>query len=93
MNFNDQVKAAIDTLIESQTKHLNRQMALEAMMEALLDRVDPPALPGIAEEYEGALIRLAEGLPPDMQRPELWTQWSTFLEAMRQHKLPPPKKS
>ena len=79
MNFEEQVKKAINDLHNTQVTHINRLLATEAMLEALLDRVDPAALPGIAEEYDAALIRLAEGLPPGMQRPELWRQWSTYL--------------
>jgi hypothetical protein len=79
MNFEQEVRQAIAELNSTQLTHLNRQLATEAMLEALLDRIDPKALPGIAEEYDAALIRLAEGLPPDMQRPEVWKQWSNLL--------------
>ena len=79
MNFEQEARQAITDLANTQLTHINRQLATEAMLEALLDRVDPGALAGIAEEYDAALIRLAEGLPPDMQRPALWKQWSTFL--------------
>lgn len=79
MNFERETRQAITDLNNTQLTHINRQLATEAMLEALLDRVDPEALAGIAEEYDAALIRLAEGLPPGMQRPELWKQWSTYL--------------
>ena len=81
MNFERETRQAITDLNNTQLTHINRQLATEAMLEALLDRVDPEALAGIAEEYDAALIRLAEGLPPDMQRPDLWKQWSTYLAA------------
>lgn len=86
MNFEKQVKKAIDELTNTQVTQMNRQLAAEAMLEALLERVDFQALAGIAEEYDAALIRLAEGLPPDMQRPELWKQWSAYLEDLQRHK-------
>jgi hypothetical protein len=92
MNFEQQARQAITELTSAQTKHLNRLLALEAMMEALLDRVDPRAVAGIAEEYEAALDRLAADLPPGLQRPELWQQWTTLLADMqqsRQQKAPP----
>ena len=79
MTFEKQVMQAIAEINNTQLTHLNRQLATEAMLEALLDRVDPQALPAIAEEYDAALLRLAEGLPPDMQRPDVWQQWSTLL--------------
>lgn len=85
MNFEEQVKQAIGELNNTQVTHLNRLLATEAMLEALLDRVDPAALPGIAEEYDAALIRLAEGLPPGMQRPEIWRQWSTYLSGRQRY--------
>lgn len=85
MNFEKQVKKAIDELTNTQVTQMNRQLATEAMLEALLERVDFQALAGIAEEYDAALIRLAEGLPPDMQRPELWKQWSAYLEDLQRH--------
>ena len=86
MTFEKQVMQAIAEINNTQLTHLNRQLATEAMLEALLDRVDPQALPAIAEEYDAALLRLAEGLPPDMQRPELWKQWSAYLEDLQRHK-------
>lgn len=85
MNFEKQVMQAIAELSNTQLTHMNRQLANEAMLEALLERVDPKALPSIAEEYDAALIRLAEGLPPDMQRPEIWQQWSTYLSDRQRH--------
>lgn len=85
MTFEKQVMQAIAEINNTQLTHLNRQLATEAMLEALLDRVDPQALPAIAEEYDAALLRLAEGLPPDMQRPDVWQQWSTLLSNRQRH--------
>lgn len=85
MNFEEWAKETIDDLRNTQLTHINRLMATEAMLEALLDRVDPAALPGIAEEYDAALIRLAEGLPPGMQRPEIWKQWSDYLSGRQRY--------
>lgn len=85
MSFEQEVMQAITDLRNTQLTHLNRQLATEAMLEALLDRVEPKALAAIAEEYDAALIRLAEGLPPDMQRPDLWKQWSTLLSNRQQY--------
>lgn len=85
MTFEKQVTQAIAELNNTQLTHLNRQLATEAMLEALLDRVDPQALPAIAEEYDAALLRLAEGLPPDMQRPEIWKQWSDYLSGRQRY--------
>ena len=71
-------------------QHLNRQLAFEAMMEAMLARVLPEALPGLLVEYESACDRLAALLPPEHQAPELWKQWTVEIERlMRKHQTPP----
>ena len=48
-------------------------------MESLISRIDPLALQGLAEEYDAAVDRLAAALPPEIQIPELWMQWSTLI--------------
>lgn len=86
MNTQDQIIQAIKDLESSQKKQLNRILACEALLEALLSRIDPLALPGLGEEYDAALDRLAAALPPSIQLPELWQQWSTLI-ADRQQSL------
>ena len=71
-------------------RNLNRQLAFEAMMDAMLARVQPEALPGLREEYEQACDRLAAGLRPAMQEPALWTQWSDAITERMQSLAPIP---
>lgn len=87
-DFERETRRAITDLFAAHKVHLNSQLALEALMESLLDRVDPAALPGIAEEYQAALDRLASKLEPEQQLPEIWNQWTTALEALQLRKPP-----
>ena len=89
-SFEEQTIKAIKDLQALQKQHLNRQLAFEAMMEAMLARVQPEALPGLLVEYESACDRLAALLPPEHQAPELWKQWTVEIERlMRKHQTPP----
>ena len=89
-SFEEQTIKSIKDLYQLQKQHLNRQLAFEAMMEAMLARVLPEALPGLREEYEQACDRLAALLPPEHQAPELWKQWTVEIERlMRKHQTPP----
>lgn len=83
MNTQDQIIKAIKELESSQKKQMNRVLACEALLEAMVSRIDPQALAGLAEEYDGALDRLAAALPPSIQLPELWEQWSTLIADRR----------
>lgn len=83
-NPEDPVHRAINELSSSQKKQMNRILACEALLEALLSRIDPLALPGLAEEYDAAVDRLAAALPPSIQLPELWHQWSTLIADRQQ---------
>jgi hypothetical protein len=83
MNQQDQMIRAIKELESSQKKQLNRILACEAVLEALLSRIDPLALAGLGEEYDAALDRLAAELPPSIQLPELWHQWSKLIADRR----------
>ena len=89
-SFEEQTIKAIKDLQALQKQHLNRQMAFEAMMEAMLARVLPEAPPGLLVEYESACDRLATLLPPEHQMPEIWRLWTVEIErVMRKHQTPP----
>ena len=89
-SFEEQTIKSIKDLYQLQKQHLNRQLAFEAMMEAMLARVQPEALPGLLVEYESACDRLAALLPPEHQAPELWKQWTVEIERlMHKHQTPP----
>jgi hypothetical protein len=77
------IKKLLADLQESHAVHLNRQLALEAMFDAILTRVDPKVLPVISEAYEAARDRLAAKLHPLIQRPEHWDQWTQRLEELQ----------
>lgn len=85
MTFEDEVRQAITELHSIQTKHLNLQLADEALLDAMLDLVPPAALDRLAEKYEDAKMRLAMALPPEHQLPELWEKWTAAIEDRRQH--------
>ena len=89
-SFKEQTIKSIKGLYQLQKQHLNRQLAFEAMMEAMLARVLPEALPGLLVEYESACDRLAALLPPEHQMPEIWRLWTVEIErVMRKHQTPP----
>lgn len=75
---------AIKALESSQKKQMNRILACEALLEALVSRIDPQALADLGEEYDAAMDRLAAVLPPSIQLPELWEQWSKLIADRRQ---------
>lgn len=72
----DPVARAIRDLGSSDIKQLNRIAACEALLYSLLARIEPKALVGLAEEYDQALVRMAEQIPPGLQRPELWSNFA-----------------
>ncbi|MFM2450572.1 MAG: hypothetical protein RIS44_3022 [Pseudomonadota bacterium] len=77
-------RAAISQLESSQKKALNRQLACEALLYSLLEVVPKEVLPLLEEEYESALVRLAEQLPPTLQIPELWEEFSKAIADQKQ---------
>jgi hypothetical protein len=79
---NDELKRLFQEVQGCQIEQLNRMMALEAMFDAILTRVDPKVLPVVAEAYETAKDRLAASIPPPLQRPDAWNQWSERIEAL-----------
>ncbi len=92
VNPQDQIIQAIKDLESSQKKQLNRLLACEALLHSFLERTDRQALPGLAEGYDMALIRLAEQLPPQIQLPHLWQGFALAIEDLRKAagQLPPP---
>ncbi|CAN5533747.1 hypothetical protein BH10PSE16_BH10PSE16_40790 [soil metagenome] len=85
-NFEKRATGIMRDLIATNRSSLNRQLAIEAMMDALLARVPREVLPGLLEEYEAGCDRLAARLPPAMQEPALWEHWSDAISA-RQERL------
>ena len=88
--FKAEVTKAITDLQNINKQHLNRQLAFEGLMTALLHRVQPEALAGLQEEYEQACDHVAAQLAPQWQMPALWHQWSSKIEQLAlKHRTPP----
>lgn len=79
MNTQDQIITAVKALESSQKQQLNRLLACEALLVAIVRRLAPQALAGVLEEYDAALDRAAAQLDPALQLPEVWAQMSDGL--------------
>lgn len=78
-DFEKTTTKAINALHYLQKEHLNRQLAIEALLTAMLARVQPEALQGLLEEYDAACDRLASQLPVRFQQPRHWQRWSDAI--------------
>jgi hypothetical protein len=81
--FQAQTLKAITDLQNTFGQTLSRQLALGAMVKALLGRVPLAALPSVLEEFEAEVDHQASKLHPKFQRPEFWQEWSDAIEARR----------
>lgn len=79
MNQQAQIIQAIRDLESSQKQQLNRLLACEAMLVAVVRRLAPQALAGVLEEYDAAIDRVAALLEPKLQMPDVWQQMSDGL--------------
>ena len=79
MDQQGQMLQAIKALESSQKQQLNRLLACEALLVAIVRRLAPQALAGVLEEYDAALDRAAAQLDPALQLPEVWAQMSDGL--------------
>jgi hypothetical protein len=91
-SFEKRATGIMRDLIAASKSSLNRQLAIEVMMDAMLARVPREVLPGLLEEYEAGCDRLATRLPPTMQEPALWEHWSDAIST-RQKQLQPQQKA
>lgn len=78
-DFKAQTVTAIKDLHSMNMQHLNRQLACEALLHSMIQRVEPAALAGLLEEYESTLDRLAAQLPPKYQQPQRWAGFSDAI--------------
>lgn len=83
---NEQVMQAIKDFHSMQMKHMNRQLACEAAVYALIH--SHPDLTQAGEEYSAAIDRLAAQVPPKFQRPELWTDFEQAIAAEQARRHP-----
>jgi len=84
-NFEKRVTGIIKDLMAANKSSLNRHLAIEAMMDAMLAQVPQAVLPALLEEYEAGCDRLAQRLPANMQEPDLWAHWSDAISARQEH--------
>lgn len=81
MNFEEETARAITDLHNNRKQLMNRQLACEALLAAMLHRMDQRDLPGLLEEYEAAIDRIAAELSPQDQMEEHWLH---FADAIRE---------
>lgn len=83
-DFKAQTIKAINDLQSLGTQRLNRLLACEALLQSLIQLVDPQALAALAGEYDDHLGILAAQLAPKYQQPDRWTHFSAAIEARLQ---------
>ena len=81
--FQKETIKAITDLQETFGQTLSRQLALGAVLRALVAQLPLAALVQAQEEYEAEVDHQAALLHPKHQRPEFWKEWSDVIEARR----------
>lgn len=81
--FQAETIKAIKDLQETFAQTLSRQLALGAVLRALVAQVPLAALVRLQEEFEAEVDHQAAQLPPEFQRPEFWQEWSDVIEDRR----------
>lgn len=84
--FQAETIKAITDLQKTFSQTMSRQLALGAMVKAILGRVPLEALPSVLEEYEAEVDHQVAQLHPKWQQPKFWQEWSDVIEA-RQKQL------
>lgn len=94
--FQAETIKAITDLQETFAQTLSRQLALGAVLRALIAQVPLAALVRLQEEFEAEVDHQAALLDPKYQRPQFWQEWSDVIEDLRKqlahahgHKRPP----
>ncbi|WP_293998632.1 hypothetical protein [Sphaerotilus sp.] len=80
------IRRAIENLASAQKKAMNRQLASEALLYSLLEIVPVEMLQKLEDEYDAALLRLAEQVPPSLQIPELWEDFSKAIAGQKKYR-------
>ena len=78
--FQEQTIKAIADLQNTFGQTVGRQLALGAMVQALVRQMPLEALFRVREEYEAEVDQQASSLPPKFQRQEFWAEWSELLD-------------
>ena len=81
--FQAETIKAIKDLQETFGQTLSRQLALGAVLRALVTQVPPAALVRLQEEFDAEVDHQAALLAPEFQRPQFWQEWSDVIEARR----------
>ena len=81
MSFEKETVKAIKDLQGISTQLLSRQLALGAMTRALVGRIPLAALTAVLEEYEAEVDHQVALMPPKLQQPQYWQEWSDVLQA------------
>lgn len=89
---NDELRALIDDLKTDQTQHRQRLAACEAVLMALIDRIDPRLIREVEEVFDQCYLAHMAATIPAHQHPEEWAPLRTALRhaVMRVGKQPPP---
>lgn len=82
-DFQRQTIKAITDLQREFGQTPSRQLALEAVVRALVSRLPLAELGGVIEEFDAEVDHQVAKLPPTLQRPQFRQQWSDVLEARR----------
>ena len=82
--FQQETIKAITDLQETFRQTMSRQLALGAMVKAMLGRVPLEALPDVLEEYEAEVDHQAAQLHPKYQQQKHWQEWSDAIQARQQ---------
>lgn len=81
--FQKETIQAITDLQDRSSQTLSRQLALGAMVKALLAQVPQAGLAAVLEEFEAEVDRHAAHLPPKFQRAQYWLERSSAIEALQ----------
>lgn len=81
--FQAETIKAITDLQETFAQTLSRQLALGAVLRALVAQVPLAALVRLQEEFDAEVDHQAALLAPEFQRPQFWQEWSDVIEARR----------
>ena len=81
--FQAETVKAITDLQNTFAQTLSRQLALGAMVKALLGRVPLVALADLLEEYEAEVDHQAAQLQPKFQQAKYWLEWSDAIATLQ----------
>lgn len=81
--FQQETVKAITDLQTLLAQTQSRQLALGAMVKAILGQVPLAALDAVLEEYEAEVDHQVAQLPPKFQQPQHWLEWSDVITALK----------